>query len=417
MRSRGSSSSVLQSIWLIPFFFEEQVGQMTAVMESRKEKSSRSSNVFNALGSRSGSGGIGSAINSLIGSGSQRSYSSDLDEVLKATSGLKKKGRVLSANNITSDKEFAKQEISIAKPNVHYQGFIHSRQAQTVAYMDSVILLNKAIGGETEFRNKEWLKLKVPVQHFKKFYDKLRRIGDVYDYSQWAVNLSNQISENKLRLKLAKQTRAKLTQLIAKARKESEKLELLRKLQLVSQEIQNYQNQKITLENLTLFAKIELKVIPLGVVNYKPIEVPNSLRWVSNLSPMHIETVGVRFDVPEVAPQGFIKIDHRRQKIWVAAEGSQYWIQRRVNNPKGDIEFWNEILKKQLLPLYNNVKNISKGETKIFRMETRDYIPAVYWVMMNLDNEDILIHQAYFPNVKVEEEYSEELIKILGGAK
>ncbi len=295
---------------------------------------------------------------------------------------------------------------------VHYNGAIHSRQAEPNAFMDSISSQVEKMGGQVEYRHRQSLVLKVPVNHFLALYEKLMGIGEITYHRLWAENLSHQIKENALRERLAQETLAKLKELIAKAKDEKEKLRLLKELQRVMREIESLKMRATTLADLVAFSKLELSVLPLGQIQDQGAGVTGPFQWVRNMNPLEKHSLYGEYLEFSEEPKGFVLVKSDDEKIYTAAGGSEAWIVERENNPRGDKEFWNKVIDQHLGAQYQNVSKMEWSGISFFRMESRSNNPYVYYVGFEVNKEDskeLKIYQLLFPNKTSEEKHVKSL--------
>jgi hypothetical protein len=117
---------------------------------------------------------------------------------------------------------------------VHYNGYVLLRATRPEEVVAEAVAMAEAMGGYVERRTLSSATLRVPVVEFKAAFDGLAELGDVLDKSMTAQDVTEAFTSVALRLKTARETRARLQELLARAVDEAEKLALLQEIQPLS---------------------------------------------------------------------------------------------------------------------------------------------------------------------------------------
>ena len=111
-----------------------------------------------------------------------------------------------------------------------------------------------------------------------------------------------------LRLRTLRAARDRLTELLAKAKNENERLQILGEIGRLTEQIDNLELKLDTLARLAAFSRITLELVPKNVSGPRPEEPVAAMRWIWRLSPYRFD-VAHRADTLEVAiPEGFVEL-------------------------------------------------------------------------------------------------------------
>jgi hypothetical protein len=216
---------------------------------------------------------------------------------------------------------------------VHYNAHLKLRATKPEKVMEDAIVTVKAVGGYVEQQSHSLIVFRIPVAKFMNVYNQLQTFGEVINKSITATDITDAYVAVQLRLKLAKTTLQRLQALLIKAQTEKEKLQLLKEIQRVSEEVERLEGQFSTLDSLAKYSQLVLELearLGLQARNHK--QDFRGFGWIYSLSPFE-KTVAqggasLAFDVPEKM------VALREEQPWTAesADHVAFWASKRLED-------------------------------------------------------------------------------------
>lgn len=304
------------------------------------------------------------------------------------------------------------------KRSIYYSGYLKMRVTRPQEALDQAAGLAKGLGGFVERLSATAITLRVPVDSFQKAFDQVAALGDVLEKSISAEDVTDALMEIGLRLDTARATRERLIVLLAKARNEQEKLELLRQIQRLTEEIDRMESQIRTLQSLASFSRLTLEVQQREAMTARTSDQDVAeFRWIHQLSPFQrlVAAMGKRLEFQ--IPKGLVELGNKRTFITESADGTVFWASRRANQPEGSTVFWLEALKSRLAPEFGAVTVQEMGGFQILRLVDRSEKPYLYWVGVKVNASDLELIEVYFPDATHEKRYGAEILKAIEGGR
>jgi hypothetical protein len=289
---------------------------------------------------------------------------------------------------------------------IHYNGYLKLRATNPDDVIESAIELATSVGGYVERRSSTSVTLRVPVARFNDTLAKVEKLGDVLEKSITVEDITDAFMDIDLRLKIAEKTRNRLMELLEKADTEEAKIKLLKEIQRLNEEIENLTNQKNTLSSLANYSRLNVVVVPRQVFSKKPTDDDiTEFKWIYSLSPFRRD-IAVQSELLKFgAPKEMVALD--KKNIWISesADGTIFWASKRLNNPKGDTDFWFEAIRYRLEPEFTKLEIKQLGRFKVVRLVQGAEQSYVYLVGVNAGEKWIELVEVYFPSMKQEVRY------------
>ncbi len=301
---------------------------------------------------------------------------------------------------------------------VHHDGFIRLRSPRPRKIVDDATRMVEARGGYVERVDAGQAVFRVPVKAFKGVFNQLLKLGPVLEQSVRTEDITEAFMDVDLRLSIARNTRRRLVELLAKAKSEKEKIRILREIERLSTSIETLTAQRKRLLSKARFSRITLRIETrrLDTSNLRRESI-EAFEWIHQLSPFNdnVPSSGkpLKFDLPK----GMVALDAKG--LWVAesADGAFLRASRHEKQPAGDTTFWLEAVKLRLGPEYAKVQLLETGAFKILRLEDRSETPFIYLVGLHVTTRNELeLVEVYFASSAQESRYKETILTVIRGS-
>jgi hypothetical protein len=224
---------------------------------------------------------------------------------------------------------------------VHYDGWMQLRVANPRETLESAVKLAEALGGRTERMAGTTVTLRVPVEKFDEGWKQLLALGDVASKSVRADDVTESFTALDLRADTLRATQRRLVALLAKAKDEQEKLQLLAELTRVRTELDALESQLRTLSDLASMSRITVEAIAREAFQAQGGRPSLAgFEWIASLSPFRRQwwEDDHRVDLP--VPDGLVSLSSKGPFVAESADGTVIWTMRVPNDPVGSASFW-----------------------------------------------------------------------------
>ncbi len=301
---------------------------------------------------------------------------------------------------------------------VFYNGYAQIRVAGVEDGIDAAKTTTEAAGGHVEAIGADYVVLRVPVARFGEVFDQLQGLGEVLDKQVTADDVTDSFRAVSLRLDTAKATRARLQELLAKADNEAEKLELLRQIQRLTDEIDAVEAQARTLKQLAAMSRITLSFVARDALAWQGAEADTAeLSWIRSLSPFHSEvelhTRKLTLDVPE----GMVALDLKRQFVAESADGARVWTHKLLNEPAGDADFWLAAVEERLGQDFATAERTTLGGLPALRLVDRSDEPYTWVIAVRPQGKHLHLVQVHYPSAEHEARHAPAIEAVLDGGE
>ena len=282
---------------------------------------------------------------------------------------------------------------------VHYSGYARVRVQSVEAATDAAISAVEAVGGAVESVSGRVVTLRVPKAVFQDQFDALLALGDVVDKSITARDITDAFTAVDLRLKTAKRTRDRLVELLARAEDEKEKLELVRQIQRVTEEIELLEGQHRTLDALARMSRITLELVPRSAQSWRDTAGDTAeLSWIRALSPFQPDLVSDGKGLPLDVPAGMVQLTPKRRFIAEGPDGTRLWSGRLPNEPQGDGAFWVAAIQERLAGEFASATVDTVGGFAVLTLVDRGDAPYTWIIAVQPRGKWLEVVEAYFPS-------------------
>ena len=297
---------------------------------------------------------------------------------------------------------------------VHYNGFARLRVTGTTDALDHASTLATDAGGYVEKLTPTSITLRVPVAQFASIFAAVLKLGDVLSKSVTAEDVTEAYEDLDLRLQTAKATRDRLVALLAQAKKEAERIQLLQEIQRLSEEIDDLETSIKTLTSLAAFSRITAEVMPRQAASVRSTsDEIAEFRWIQRLSPFNhdVANEGRRLDI--AAPSGTVLLS--KEGPWTAesADGAVLRTSRRKNAPRGDSAFWVEAIRTRLAPEFASATVFDAGQFKLVEFVDRTDSPYHYLVGVRVEGNDLDLVEVYYPTPAQQARYGDAVLSVI----
>jgi hypothetical protein len=304
-----------------------------------------------------------------------------------------------------------------AERMVHYDGWMRLRVTRVQDTLDVIAKLAEDVGGKVERMAGGSITVAVPVARFESSFAAMTELGDLLDKSITATDITDQFTSTELRLRTAETTRTRLQELLARATDENEKLQLLREIARLTEQIDLLKSQVQLLSTLASFSRITIEALPRQAVGQGATrDEPWGLGWIQRLSPFRQDVVAAGKLLKLDTPEGFVALDIKKRFVAESADGAVLRTGKLLNDPVGDTEFWFEAMKQRMEAEFTSVSREDWGEFAVLRMVQGEEDPYVYFVAVSAEGKWLNLVEVYYPGFAQEERYGALVRKAVEGA-
>lgn len=282
---------------------------------------------------------------------------------------------------------------------VHYDGYASLRVARVEEGVDQVRAVAEELGGHVERVGSDSITVRVPVASFRAAFDRVLTLGEVLDKSLTAQDVTDAFTSVDLRLKTAEATRTRLQALLARAEEEQEKLQLIKQIQRLTEEIDRLQAQVRTLAGLAELSRISVQLQPREALAWQGPEAETAeLAWIRQLSPLRTEAPLDDRDLELPVPDGMVRLDEKGPFVAESPDGARIWAWRAENPTEGDAAFWLEALEGRLGRDFASATTQTVGGWQVLRLVDRADPPYTWQVAVRVDGRWLHVVQVFTPS-------------------
>ncbi|MCC6807640.1 MAG: DUF4349 domain-containing protein [Deltaproteobacteria bacterium] len=298
---------------------------------------------------------------------------------------------------------------------LHYNAYARLRVDSPRKAGDEAAKIATDAGGFVEQLTSGAVTLRIPVDRFRAVLAQLLKLGDVLDKAITAQDVTDAFAAIELRLQTAKTSRDRLIALLAKAKTEREKLDLLREIQRLTQQIDDLENASKTLVSLASYSRISLALEERARGMNAPADEPvAAFQWIHRLSAFRRDVAFEGKKLKLEVPQGFVQLDDKQHFVAESADAAVFWSSKRENKPEGTTRFWVDALKSRLQPEFASVEEKTAGAFTVLRFVDRSDTPYRYLVGVRADKDDLEVIEAHFPSEEQEKRYADAVLAAIG---
>lgn len=295
---------------------------------------------------------------------------------------------------------------------LHYNGYVKLRAIDPDEILNRAVEIAASAGGYVENRTLLAVTVRVPVARFDAIFKKMLALGPVLNKSVTVRDITDEYTDIELRLSLAREMQKRLTDLLAKAETEEEKLELLREIRRVNEEIEYLTTLMETLKSLADFSRVTVEVEPRQALETKTFtDDIAEFRWIHSLSPFRRDVSASGKKLEFEVPQEMVVLGKKGQWIAESADGAVFWACELENKPRGDTDFWFEAVKFRLGPEFESTEPDRAGKFRMLRLADRAKDSYIYLVGVCVEGDGLALVEIHYPSAAHEKRYGKRVIE------
>lgn len=298
---------------------------------------------------------------------------------------------------------------------VYYNGGVELKATQPETVLDTATRRVQALGGYVESRNPNAVVLRVPVAHFRAFFEMAQTLGVLQNKWMRADDITDAFQDNALRIQIGEATLARLHELLASSTDDNEKLNLLREIQRVNDELEVRKNQQALLAQQAAYSRLELNVQPFVFETGRADLGIRAFAWFAQLNATRTAETRLGKKVELTVPASLVPLELK--KAWAArsADGVDFWTFRRENEPQGDSAFWRDAIRNSLAPSFAKADTFTVGSFAVLRLESFGPNTYVWWITTSSCDRKLFVAEAFFPDLAAEQRHAEAIRSSLAG--
>ena len=235
------------------------------------------------------------------------------------------------------------------------------KTADTELALSNIRKAVKKYGGFIDSVNVRTVVAKVPAVNLHDAFEEVKTAGETVSEYIEAEDVTEDYYDLGGRIKLLEKSRARLTALLKYEQDIEKKLEILKEIKRVDDELERFKTIMLQLENRVKFSEITVDIIPYN--EYEPDrQIP--FRWIENLDPYRCTVKEVFRQVEIELPGDFAVLKNKRYFHGETSEGTLIRIGSVRNDPEGDAEFWQNALLHYLERYFSRAEKADSGRVK-----------------------------------------------------
>ncbi|MFK7930690.1 MAG: DUF4349 domain-containing protein [Myxococcota bacterium] len=301
-----------------------------------------------------------------------------------------------------------------AKRMVFYEASTMLRVPRVDEAVDTLTQIAKDQGGFVERVDQSRVAMRVPVARFKQSLAAVQAIGDVLSENIQASDVTEAFQDVSLRLDTATATRDRLVELLAKATEENERLQLIRQIQRLTDQIDQMQSQATTLSQLAALSRIVVTLQPRQALTRRNgANDSKAFRWIRQLSPFGNDVVRTGKKLVLDVPDGMVRLDLKGAYVAEAPDGSRIWAGRLATNVRSDAAFWIDAIKGRLSKDFESATVETVGAYTTIRFVQRDDSPYTWLIAVKQDGAQLHIVEAWMSSPEQTQRYLDAVRGVL----
>jgi hypothetical protein len=305
-----------------------------------------------------------------------------------------------------------------ASKMIHYNGYANLQVARPEETIEEIVTIAKNVEGNIERRSTKSITIRVPKEKFSEVFAQVIELGDVISKSVTSEDITEAFTSVELRLQTARTTRDRLIALLEKTDDEKEKINILRQIQRLNEQIDVIEAQMRTLQNLADLSSISVDLTARKAISDGPSQVePFGFSWIHNLSPFqnNVCSTGKRLEFE--TPEGLVSLHPKGSYIAESADGTVLRATKLQNNPNGSSSFWQQAIFERLQGGFGKAEKGNIGEFATVTLREDSDTPYVWVIAVKTDSKWLEFIEIYYPSEQQEDRYKEAIeASITGGA-
>lgn len=297
-----------------------------------------------------------------------------------------------------------------------YSGYLELVVAEVERVRARIIESVGQMGGYVESTTADAMVVRVPASGFDAAMEGFSTLGEVRARSVESSDVTDSYADLERRMEIAKRTRARLYDLLEKTTDVDERVGILREIRRLTEEIEQLSSARSVLEGRITLSRITVRLVS-RIDESGQAGLPIPFPWIAGLSPLRASTRAAAqpVDFP-VAPE-YATFESGKRVRLEAADGTRLSLGAVANEPRGDTTFWKDALLFHLAGLYRSLEPVNAGSLQGAVFLSKDIAPFSYLVAVSVRGEEILVAEAFFPNVQARERRLAGVLTMLQGVK
>jgi hypothetical protein len=280
---------------------------------------------------------------------------------------------------------------------------------------EHLINMAEEAGGYVESSSMNYVVLRVPAADFESILEKVEAIGTVLSRAVRTADVTEQFSDLERRIDLAERTRERLYDLLDRADETEERVNILREIRRLTEEIERLRGELESLDQLIRFSRIAVSLTArIAQENRSRDAIP--FPWIARLDPLGVTTGEASKAIALEAPEDFAVFEEGKRWLAEAAEGTRLKAGTVPNEPRGDTEFWAVALAYHLADYYRTAERIEHGRFRGVLFQSKDARAFYYLVAVHAEDDSIIVAETFFPDKEAFERRSGQIGTMLGEA-
>ena len=252
-------------------------------------------------------------------------------------------------------------------------------------------------GGYVESAYENTIILRVPASRFRELFEAILDKGELLYKSIETFDVSDYFRDQEMRLRTAERSRERLYTLLQRTDDVEQRLEILREIKRLSEEIEGIRLRLESLERQISFSRITVELIPrLPVEEIRKEDIP--FAWIASLEPVYGSLSRLRGRARLSLGEDFAILEERRVFRAESSDGTRVRIGSTRNQPQGDEEFWQQALLHHLEPFYKQAEPLEAGSLKGVLFTSKDRNPFAYLVAVAAEGGRLYVVEVFFPD-------------------
>ena len=259
-------------------------------------------------------------------------------------------------------------------------------------------------GGYVESAYEDTIVLRVPADRFRELFEAILDKGELLYKSIETFDVSDYFRDQEMRLRTAERSRQRLYTLLERTEDVEERLEILREIKRLSEEIEGIRLRLESLERRISFSRITVELVPrLPVGEIRKEDIP--FAWIASLEPVYGSLARLQGRVRASLGEQFAILEQRRVFRAESSDGTRVRIGSTRNQPHGDEEFWQQALLHHLRPFYRQADPLETGSLKGVLFTSKDRNPYAYLVTVRVNRGRLYVVEVFFPDLESQERH------------
>lgn len=280
-----------------------------------------------------------------------------------------------------------------------YSGFLHLLVPVEEEARSAVSRLADQAGGYVVSSREGIVEIRVPSEAFFSLMDQLEELGDPEDRRVETADVTEAYQDVSRRLEIYEKTRQRLYILLEKSEDVEERLEILREIRRLTEDMEALKNLLQEIDQRLAFSRITVKLEP-RVAEGSQTKTGIPFPLITQLDPLYPSTGEVPSKISWNPGKEFALFEKEEDSPLraEAADGTRLRLGSAPNDPRGDGEFWQKALIHHLQDFYQESRAESFGSWRGGLFTSKDEEPFFYAIALVPRGDKLLVAEAFFPH-------------------